>query len=174
MIKIISRDQWGARAPAGRFSRMRAPEGVIVHHSAGAVRSVAAVASIQRAHQARGWVDVGYNFLIAEGGQIYEGRPEVDGFPVIGAHSPGQNSKRVGLCVLGDFRDSHHRPSPAQVAGLVSLCQWCAIRYQIRPLKISGHRDHRSTACPGDRLYRLIGTVRALAARPFVVQVEVG
>lgn len=173
MIEIRDRAAWGANEPSGRLFRMRSPEGVIVHHSAGADRSADAVLRIQAAHQARGWVDIGYNFLITKPGHVYEGRPEVAGDPVRGAHSPGKNSTRIGICVLGDFRDSHHRPSAQQIAALVDLCQWCAIRYGISPLLISGHRDHRATECPGDRLYRLIEVVRALAARPFTTAVEV-
>jgi N-acetylmuramoyl-L-alanine amidase len=39
-----------------------------------------------------GWDDIGYNFLVGEDGNIYEGR----GWTQTGAHCIGYNSKSIG------------------------------------------------------------------------------
>jgi N-acetylmuramoyl-L-alanine amidase len=46
-----------------------------------------------------GWIDIGYNFLVGEDGNIYEGR----GWNNVGAHATNWNSKSIGICVIGDF-----------------------------------------------------------------------
>lgn len=55
------------------------------------------------------WNDIGYNFLIGEDGNVYEGR----GWDVKGAHSRPYNGKSIGICVIGDFEsesfDRKHR-----------------------------------------------------------------
>jgi len=47
----------------------------------------------------RGWWDIGYNFLIGEDGNAYEGR----GWDYVGAHAPGYNTQSIGICILGHF-----------------------------------------------------------------------
>ena len=39
-----------------------------------------------------GWSDIGYNFLVGEDGNIYEGR----GWGKVGAHARGHNSDSIG------------------------------------------------------------------------------
>ncbi|MEO1368634.1 MAG: peptidoglycan recognition family protein [Acidobacteriota bacterium] len=171
MVELISRDTWGAAAPLRAFRPMPRVLGIVGHHSAGRDTSIGAVPAIQAAHLGRGWVDIGYHYLITGIGEICVGRPELHGRPVVGAHSPGVNASHLGVCLLGDFRAED--PTPHQVLALVELCQWLALRHQLRPLEISGHRDHRATLCPGERLYRLLPLVRLLCARPFTYQLEV-
>lgn len=47
----------------------------------------------------RQWFDIGYNFVIGEDGNVYEGR----GWDYVGAHAPGYNTQSIGICVIGDF-----------------------------------------------------------------------
>lgn len=47
----------------------------------------------------KGWKDIGYNFLVGEDGNIYEGR----GWGKHGAHSTPYNSKSIGICMIGNF-----------------------------------------------------------------------
>ena len=47
----------------------------------------------------RGWWDIGYNFVIGEDGNIYEGR----GWDYTGAHAIGYNTQSIGICIIGDF-----------------------------------------------------------------------
>lgn len=47
----------------------------------------------------KGWNDIGYNFLVGEDGNIYEGR----GWGKKGAHSKSFNGKSIGICIIGDY-----------------------------------------------------------------------
>ncbi len=136
-----------------------------------------------------GWSDIGYNFLIDADGRIYEGRyareyaagevhdgENVDGWGVIGAHAgAGWNTGTMGVALLGTFTAS--QPSGPAVDSLVDLLAWKASRHQIDPHgasavtnvttgevlaypNVAGHRDIKSTACPGDSFYPTLSTVR--------------
>lgn len=48
----------------------------------------------------KGWNDIGYNFLVGEDGNVYEGR----GWGKQGAHSVPFNKKSIGICIIGDYR----------------------------------------------------------------------
>ena len=43
--------------------------------------------------------DIGYNFLVGEDGNVYEGR----GWNTIGVHAPTYNRNIIGICIIGDF-----------------------------------------------------------------------
>lgn len=47
----------------------------------------------------KGWSDIGYNFVIGEDGNVYEGR----GWGKKGAHSIPFNSKSIGICIIGNY-----------------------------------------------------------------------
>lgn len=47
----------------------------------------------------KNWGDIGYNFVVGEDGNIYEGR----GWSKHGAHSVSYNSKSIGICLIGNF-----------------------------------------------------------------------
>lgn len=45
------------------------------------------------------WSDIGYNFIVGEDGNVYEGR----GWGKQGAHSKNFNNKSIGICIIGDY-----------------------------------------------------------------------
>ncbi len=49
-----------------------------------------------------GWNDIGYNFLVGEDGNAYEGR----GWNNVGAHANPYNSESYGISVIGTFTSS--------------------------------------------------------------------
>jgi hypothetical protein len=78
----------------------------VVHH--GGIKKYCTAkgecAAIARSYQnyhidGRGWNDIGYNFLVGEDGNVYEGR----GWEAVGAHAPTYNTRSIGVCILGDF-----------------------------------------------------------------------
>lgn len=143
-MDIISRAEWGARAPRSRqtvsWSQRRE---VIVHYSEGPTSQ--SVRSIQDFHlDGRGWGDVGYNFLVDVHGRVYEGR----GWLVVGAHAPDHNSSGIGVCMIGRDGDATDAAKRA--------IRWLydeACRRAERRLAMRGHRDVYNTDCPGDELY---------------------
>ena len=45
------------------------------------------------------WIDIGYNFVVGEDGNVYEGR----GWERWGDHAPAYNARSIGICIIGDF-----------------------------------------------------------------------
>ena len=135
----------------------------------------------------QGWGDIGYNFLVDKFGTVYEGRYSRDyagadptgdnaaGEGTTGMHTQGWNSGTVGIALLGTLTD--HDATAAQREALERLLAWEADRNGIDPLaserftnpvsgaslttpNIAGHRDYKSTACPGDAFYATLPQLR--------------
>ncbi|MDP9775929.1 N-acetylmuramoyl-L-alanine amidase [Agrobacterium sp. RC10-4-1] len=104
-------------------------------------------ADIDRWHRAKGWLMIGYHFVIRRDGRVETGRP-VD---AIGAHVEGYNSVSVGICLAGGV-DEHGRSqdnfTPAQYAALAELLIELKAKYP--KATIQGHRDFPKVAkdCP--------------------------
>ena len=128
-----------------------APTHITVHHSATDPR--ATVDNIRRAHQERGWSDIGYHVLIRPSGEIEAGRP----LSKPGAHVRDANSYTVGVCCVGDY-STEELPSPMMSSlerVLLSLQQF----FNIAPTEVLGHSEMNErlkgtpgTICPGDPL----------------------
>lgn len=143
-MNIISRKEWGARAPRSRSTvNWGARTEFIVHYSEGPTTQ--SVRSIQNFHMdTRGWSDIGYNFLVDVQGRIYEGR----GWLTVGAHAPDHNASGIGVCMIGRDGDA----TPAAKASIRAVYDE-ACRRAGRNLAKLGHRDVYATSCPGDQLY---------------------
>lgn len=99
---------------------------VIVHHEAGSnspTDFTNVVRNIYVFHtQSNGWNDVGYNFLVAQDGTIFEGRDGrevMDGDNVLGAHFCGTNTGTMGICLLGNYMTA--QPTTAALTSLNRL-----------------------------------------------------
>ena len=169
---VLSRESWGA-APAATPYEPMIPARITIHHTetvqpAAPKEAAEELRVIQNFHQhGRGWIDIGYHFLIDGSGRIWQGRPEM----VVGAHVQDRNEGNVGIALMGDFQGPEgEKPTPKQIRSLISLVRWLAAAYGIPPSEIRGHRDQQSTTCPGDRLYARLGRIRreAAAAPPAV------
>ncbi|WP_246178596.1 N-acetylmuramoyl-L-alanine amidase [Actinomadura decatromicini] len=143
-MDIISRAEWGARAPRARSTVTWAERSeFVVHYSEGPTTQ--SVRSIQDFHMDdRNWADIGYNFLVDVDGRVYEGR----GWLVVGAHAPGHNTSGIGVCMIGRDGDA----TPAAKRSIRAVYDE-AVRRAGRSLRKLGHRDVYSTNCPGDQLY---------------------
>ena len=176
--RIISRRQWGADESLGDKCwdpYSSTVEAVFVHHTAGTnsyARSSSddIVRGIHAYHtRSRGWCDIGYNFLVDQYGQIFEGRDGGVRWPVRGAHAGEVNTGSTGISLMGQFES--RRPTAAMKRALVRLIAWqletryrdphgktwlAGRRYDV----ISAHRDAMSTACPGRYVYNWLPTLR--------------
>ena len=151
----------------------------VVHHTAGtntyaAEQSASIVRAIQLYHvKANGWNDIGYNFLVDQYGQVFEGRYGGVARNVVGAHAAGFNTGSVGVAVIGGYGKTGL--TPAARRALVKLLAWRLDLAHVDPLStlswlsggnsrfptgipvflraVSGHRDTGYTDCPGDVLY---------------------
>jgi hypothetical protein len=168
-LDIISRSDWGALPPniqdsvEGAYDVATNPGGwykyteplievlntIVVHHSALPLSD--GPLEIQEKHtNTKGYADIGYQFIIDEIGQIYEGR-SID---VRGAHTGGHNTGTLGIVLLGNFEKVE--PPNVQLAQLKKLCRCLMDTYLIT--HIAGHRDFQPgvTVCPGENLEVLI------------------
>ncbi|XP_025096405.1 peptidoglycan-recognition protein SC2-like [Pomacea canaliculata] len=157
---IVTRAEWGARAPTSHIGNMAAlPIYVFIHHGDGSeCFDRASCITKLRIYQnynmdTRGYSDIGYNFVIGEDGNAYEAR----GWSEIGAHTLGYNNNGIAICVIGNF--DNHVPNAAALATVKQLIQCGLANGKINPnYTLKGHRDVGSTDCPGTALYNLIHT----------------
>ena len=126
-------------------SRRRINE-IIVHCTATPEGRDYTVADIRQMHEAQGWVDIGYHYLIYRDGSIHEGR-NVD---MVGAHCQGHNAQSIGVCYVGGVARDGKTPkdtrTPAQKDALIHLLMQLVCLYP--DATIRGHRDFAAKACP--------------------------
>lgn len=168
-LKIVTRSEWGARKPKDREPLPYTPTPyVVVHH--GGIRKYCydqkACSAIVRSYQDlhmddRGWFDIGYNFVIGEDGNAYEGR----GWNSVGAHAPGYNTQSIGICVIGDFSD--FLPNKAALTALNSLIAYGVKIGKInKEYKVLGHRQARNTLCPGETFFKYVQALPHWTSKP--------
>jgi|GEM_PF-1318353 len=156
---LVKRSAWGALPPKDDYTTQE-PNVLTVHHSSipnqAAYAGAATIQGIQESHMTeRGWIDIGYHFLIGPDGKLYEGRPE----KALGSHAP-PNKNKIGICVIGDFNNGKDTVTAAQRRVLVGLLSHLAGKYQIPTSSILGHKDTQDTDCPGDTLYADLPEIR--------------
>lgn len=119
-------------------------DSIIIHCSATCGQDLRAK-DIDRMHRARGFSQIGYNYVIDLDGMIEEGRP----LTVDGAHcntkgfsSKSYNKHSIGICYVGGL-DANGKPAdtrtPAQKASLRQLIDKLCKEYPI--IELLGHRD---------------------------------
>ncbi|SDK76255.1 FG-GAP-like repeat-containing protein [Streptomyces indicus] len=164
--------------------------GVDVDNSTSCKDSAAQIRAHQEAHIAKGYFDIGYNFLVDKCGQIFEGRSGGVDLPVKGAHDYGFNTDTLGIAFLGNTETAP--PTRAALDSIARIAAWRLGQYNVSPNsnvtltsagdltqgnkiakgtsitlpRVFGHRDTNSTLCPGKGLYAKLGQIRAFAARP--------
>jgi LysM repeat protein len=184
-LTVLSRADWGANPNLPRLGakvqRDRRTK-VYIHHTVitnpgpdpnvwndlGEVR--VAMRGLQRVRPDLG-LDVPYSmvaFCMASGELVLaEGR----GIDRVGAHTAGQNTPGIGIAFEGDFEN---HPAPPEIgAHLVTLGSWL---HQLRADQgfvnlgsghptgrdVFGHRDVKSTDCPGKAIFSRLELVRFL------------
>jgi hypothetical protein len=155
-LRYVTRAHWGARPyrPGGnRFTPPivgstihweGTPSGVRAHDKCAAL-----VRQIQAFHMdSRGWTDIAYNLAVCAHGYVYEGRGKDRGN---GANGDSSNATRYSICALVGDGD----PQPAALLDGLRDAVQLARSWGAGP-SVDGHRDHQSTACPGDALYAFV------------------
>ena len=194
---IVTRAEWGADESLKRTNgscrrKFFDVQQLFVHHTAGSNNDpdpFATMRAIYWYHTVRqGWCDLGYNFVVAPDGTIFEGRwarryapwethssENLDDQAVAGAHVAGYNSGSVGVSVMGNF--SRVKPTPVIRRTLAEFLAWEADRHDLDPtakhtyvnpetgvrrsmMVIAGHRAAGQTECPGTYLGKALGSIR--------------
>lgn len=132
---------------------MNTPNKLIVHHSGGTDlnpledTSHHTAAMIKAWHLAKGWDDIGYNWVIEKTGKVVKGRDEKKD----GAHTLGQNSQSVGVCLSGNFDTT--LPTKEQLESFEIFYRNLIKRYpNITPDKVFPHRKFANKTCYGRKI----------------------
>jgi len=153
-------------------------ERIVIHHSdtptSDSVPAIQRIQSIYRFHSVtRGWGDIGYNYIIDQQGNIYEGRYGGNGSR--GAHVfrdsdyNNFNFGTIGIVMIGTY--SSQDMSEQMYDSVSRLVGWLAAQNGLSPTTVQisaiwdqrtnnftgsftgyavlGHKDIESTACPG-------------------------
>ena len=175
----VTRTQWacpqgqGLAAGVGVSSSLTH---IIVHHSDGPNTATdwnAVVLSIWNYHRnTNGWSDIGYNWLVAPNGVLYEGRGSnnVASFTT-GAHFCGFNTTTMGVCMIGNYMTTNVTAAARNT--LIDIAAWRCCNVNLNPTlssyhassnltlnNISGHQNGCATSCPGTELYNSLPTLR--------------
>jgi len=174
------------------------PEKFVIHHTAGndgGDDPAAALRGVYYWHAVvLGWGDVGYNYMIDQEGNIYEGRYGGDG--AVGAHvyrnktcaklrfgdekyEANFNLGTVGIAILGDYQTKLELNNVVKDS-LTDLIAYKAKNFEIEPAgesylidniypNIVGHRDLDCTDCPGKNLYSQLETIRIEAQEKYKI-----
>ncbi len=120
---MFTRAQWGGDTVIPRYApSIGQVQLAFVHHTVnandyGPEDSAGIVLGIAKYHRNyNGWSDIGYNFLVDQYGQIFEGRAGGIDKAIVGAQAQGFNSVSTGVASLGTFTDV-----PLAVAGIDAL-----------------------------------------------------
>jgi uncharacterized protein with LGFP repeats len=194
MPPVFSRAQWGADEKMMGWAPQYAStiKAATLHHTAGSnnytADQVPAILRSTYTYHARslGWGDIGYNVLVDKFGRLWEGRSGGLASTVVGAHAGGFNSGTFGVSMMGNY-DVVPAPQP-MVDSVAAITAWKFSLYGVNPKgtatltsggtdkypagaratlpTIHGHRDTKSTACPGRYGYARLGEIRdKVAAR---------
>jgi len=181
--RIFTRAEWGSPEPnSSTWTPEYEPlERAIVHHTVTTENPnpAAAVRAIWHYHAITlGWGDIGYNYLVDSGGNIFQGRyydksyAEANKTDVVAGHAYGNNRGTTGIAALGNFDDFN--PSAAQIESISNIIGFKLAPYNVNPnnsgrfgAAVVGHRDVYPTACPGQNLYPYLAQIRWRAGEHF-------
>ncbi len=121
---------------------------IVIHCAATPPGMNIGVDTIRKWHRQRGWLDVGYHYVIKLDGTLEDGRPA----DTMGAHVYGFNSRSIGICMVGgvgaDMQPSGDHFTPEQWETLVLLVEHLADT-EYPGAKVAGHNKLDSNkACP--------------------------
>ena len=90
------------------------------------------------------WTDVPYHFYVDVSGRIAEGRD----VRFVGDTNTNYNpAGYIQIVVEGDFEKE--KPTPEQLDSLRDLLVWLILDWNLDESKISVHKQHAATLCPG-------------------------
>lgn len=169
-VNIVTRQFWGANPPVLPVKKHTISR-ITIHHTAvkqNFKRTLREkLKGLQKFSQERSplsdgrikepWADIPYHFYIDMHGTIAEGRE----LQYVGDSNTPYDPTGHALIVLeGNFNEE--AVNEKQRASLEKLVLSLAKQYRVKGDKISGHKDHAQTGCPGNNLYALLPSLRSL------------
>lgn len=130
---------------------MRTIDFIGIHCSSSDLEIHDNIETIRLWHIARGFTDIGYNFVILKNGTICNGRP-VEKIP---AHIYGHNKNSLGICLTGDKNFSDN-----QFSSLKKLLLRLMDEYKLTPLDVLPHKAfNKNKTCPNFDLEKFLTTI---------------
>lgn len=145
-----------------QFKERKETKHVIVHCAATKPSMDVGVREIRQWHKERGFLDIGYHFVIRRNGTIEDGRDVNQ----VGAHTVGQNDTSVGVCLVGGVDDKLQPQAnftPQQMDTLRKLLGDLKVMFPQAVVK--GHRDFAAKACPSFDVKRWLDTNELVTAK---------
>lgn len=130
------------------WKKIRSVDFIVVHCSATSETADIGADEIRGWHLKRGWLDIGYHWVIKRDGSAEPGRSE----NTPGAHARGFNHISLGICLVGGVESDNKTPEAN-----FTHAQWETLEEIIRSIKVDwpdakvvGHRDlpNVAKACP--------------------------
>lgn len=125
---------------------MRKINKIIIHCAATPEDKNFTVEDINRWHKERGFIKIGYHYVIYIDGSIHQGRELGE----VGAHCTGYNRDSIGICYIGGVDKDGKTPKDtrtnAQKESLLKLIKELKIKFP--QAEIYGHRDFSKKDCP--------------------------
>lgn len=129
-----------------QFTKRKTTSLIVIHCAATRPSMDVGIREIRQWHKARGFLDVGYHFIIRRDGTVEAGRDQEQ----VGAHAKGHNSTSVSVCLVGGV-DDKLKPEDNFTDE-----QWVTLAHVVKSLqadypeaKVVGHTDLDSgKACP--------------------------
>lgn len=130
-----------------KFNKRKSTQFIAIHSAATKASMDIGKREIDSWHRARGFLGIGYHFVIKRDGTVEEGRPH----DTVGAHVSGHNHNSLGICMAGgidnkgkpenNFTDAQFHALKVLLAGLTNLYP---------EAKVQGHGEFSgtATACP--------------------------
>ncbi|XP_070509843.1 peptidoglycan-recognition protein SD-like [Chironomus tepperi] len=164
-FKLHSRSDWEAAKPNGSVDPFNLPlSRVIILRTCDEVLPIKRIELLQNCcfqnmkqmeslHMGRNYSHIGYNFVICNNGDVYEGI----GWDYEGVHTRGHNRINYGIAFNGNF--NLELPNTNQVTAFFTLLKLGVELGKLTPdYKIFGARQFIQTDSPGEALYQMIQT----------------
>jgi hypothetical protein len=172
-MQIVTRAQWGARQANGAAAGAVPSREWWLHHTDTIAPDLAfldanhdgvdddeagALRTLERIGQERFHAGISYTWLLPPSGRIYQGHT----MDRQGTHTGGHNTRGRAISLIGDY--DTHQVSDAQIeaAAQILVTEHRAGRAATHLLD-GGHRDLKSTDCPGRFGYAAIPVINARA-----------
>jgi len=152
--QIISVQQWGGIPAVDSLAQKHTITHITLHHQGepfpkgkDPIQYLRNLQSWSRSE--KHWIDIPYHYIIDLDGKIYEGRNINYAGDTNTEYDP---SGHALIEVVGNFEEVE--PNQEQLDATVNLMTLLAIKYNVPPDSIRGHKDYSSnTVCPGKNLY---------------------
>lgn len=128
-----------------QFTPRKETNAIFVHCSATKPSMDIGVREIRQWHKEKGWLDIGYHFVIRRDGTVEAGREQ----SAVGSHVQGHNSDSVGVCLVGGIDGKGNFEAnftSEQMTALRSLLVSLQVEYPKAILR--AHHDVAPKACP--------------------------